>query len=177
MPSTYWRCDTIQTRTDYAGVLLLCVAFPRCDCQTRAKGDPTPGVTIRQRQDWSRRPMLPRGFALMVVIWLITGCAAIRPVSSPESRRLVARAVPEEKGEVVLAGPGTWFPNIRGFTDVRSILLYGSIAGIPGVLVRTSGSVLFQQWEEQTQRFDVVRGCRFRSSMRCPSIPTVSIVV
>ena len=86
VPSTYWRCDAIQTRTDYAGVLLLCVAFPRCDCQTRAKGDPTPGVTIRQRQDWSRRPMLPRGFALMVVIWLITGCAAIRPVSSPESR-------------------------------------------------------------------------------------------
>lgn len=100
------------------------------------------------------------GFALVVVVCLIAGCAAIGPVSSPEFHYLVARAVPDEDGEVVLAGSGNWYPNIRGFTDVRSVLLSGPFSPIPGVFVLTSGSVLFEQWDEKTQRFDVVKRLR-----------------
>jgi hypothetical protein len=114
-------------------------------------------AAVLTRRGWRGLGIMRPGFALMLVICLIAGCAAIGPVSSPEFRHLVARAVPEEDGEVVLAGSGNWYPNIRGFTNVRSILLTDNIGGIPGVLVLTSNSVLFEQWNEKTQRFDVVK--------------------
>src|SRR6266511_3392020 len=54
---------------------------------------------------------------------LLAGCAAIGPTSSPECPRLVAKAVPNEDGQIHFFGPGNWHPNTRGFTAVRSSLL------------------------------------------------------
>lgn len=105
--------------------------------------------------------MRGRILALLLIIHLIAGCAAIGPISSPEFPQLVARAVPKEDGEVHLLGPGNWYPNIRGFTDVRSILLYGPFNPIPGVLVLTTSSILLEQWDENSQRFDVIKRMAF----------------
>ena len=104
-----------------------------------------------------------RTFISLVLVGIVAGCAAIGPVSSPEFPQLVAKAIPKEDGEMLhFYGPGTWFPKTRGFTRLRSKML--SLlppSAFPGVLVITGTAVLFQQWDEPAQKFDVVKRLSF----------------
>jgi hypothetical protein len=92
-----------------------------------------------------------------VLVLLFVGCAAIGPVSSPEFPSLVAKTIPKEDGEILLFGSGNWYPNVRGFTAIRSSLLAKPADPTPGVLVITDGALLFQQWDEETKIFDVIK--------------------
>lgn len=102
-----------------------------------------------------------RKITLLMLVALVTGCAAIGPIDSPEFPELVAKAVPKSEGEIGIYGPGNWHPNTRGFTAIRSALLSRPADPIPGVLVVTSNAVLFQQWEDQTKAFDIVKRLPF----------------
>jgi hypothetical protein len=93
----------------------------------------------------------------MVLALLIVGCAAIGPVSSPEFPSLVAKTIPKEDGEIRLFGSGNWYPNVRGFTAIRSSLLATPADPTPGVLVITDEALLFQQWDEEAKIFDVIK--------------------
>jgi hypothetical protein len=87
-----------------------------------------------------------RHFSIFTVLaLLLVGCAAIGPVSSPEFPSLVAKTVPKEDGEIRLYGSGNWYPNVRGFTAIRSSLLAKPADPTPGVLVITDEALLFQQ--------------------------------
>ena len=50
-----------------------------------------------------------------------------------------------------------WYPSVRGFTAIRSSLLAKPADPTPGVLVITDGALLFQQWDEETKIFDVIK--------------------
>lgn len=93
----------------------------------------------------------------IIIAAFVVGCAAIGPIDAPEFPSKVAKAVPSSEGEIHLYGPGNWYPNSRGFTGLRSSLLASPSDPIPGVLVVTKTSVLFQQWDEVTNEFDVVK--------------------
>ena len=97
----------------------------------------------------------------LIFATLISGCAAIGPVSSPDFPLMVAKAIPKTDGEIHFYGSGNWYPNTRGFTAVRSSLLARPAAPIPGVLVITSEALIFQQWDEKSKSFDVVKRLPF----------------
>lgn len=98
-----------------------------------------------------------RIFSLLFLTAIIAGCAAIGPVDSPEFPQMVAKAVPKTDGKIRLYGSGNWYPNTRGFTAIRSALLAQPADPTPGILVITSDVVLFQQWNNETKAFDIVK--------------------
>ncbi len=100
---------------------------------------------------------MSRLFTLIFFAAIITGCAAIGPVASPDFPQMVAKATPKTDGEIRLYGSGNWYLNTRGFTAIRSSLLARPADPIPGVLVITSDTVLFQQWDDETKVFDIVK--------------------
>ncbi len=79
---------------------------------------------------------MSRLFTLMFFAAIITGCAAIGPVASPDFPQMVAKAIPKTDGEIRLFGSGNWYPNTRGFTPSRSAFLSSPENTIPGVLAR-----------------------------------------
>lgn len=104
---------------------------------------------------------MPRMITLLIFATFIAGCAAIGPVTSPDFPQMVAKAVPKTDGEIRFYGSGNWYPNTRGFTSIRSSLLARPADPIPGVLVVTSDTVLFQQWDDETKAFDIVKRLPF----------------
>jgi len=99
-----------------------------------------------------------RRFSILLVLALLfVGCAAIGPVSSPEFPSLVAKTIPKEDGEIRLFGSGNWYPNVRGFTAIRSILLATPVPPTPGALVITDEALIFLQWDEEAKIFDVIK--------------------
>ncbi len=102
-----------------------------------------------------------RIFTLLFFAAIVTGCAAIGPGGSPDFPQMVAKAIPKTDGEIRFFGSGNWYPNTRGFTPIRSSLLAKPAAPIPGVLVITSDTVLFQQWDDETKAFDNVKRLPF----------------
>jgi|OpeIllAssembly_1097287.scaffolds.fasta_scaffold607941_2 hypothetical protein len=102
-----------------------------------------------------------RSLTVLVFAAFVAGCAAIGPIDSPEFPQMVAKAVSSTDGEIHFYGPGNWHPNTRGFTGVRSSLLARPTDPIPGVLVVTNAAVLFQQWDEETKAFDIVKRLPF----------------
>lgn len=100
---------------------------------------------------------MSRIFTLLLFAAVIAGCAAIGPVASPEFPQMVAKSIPKTDGEIRLYGSGNWYPNTRGFTAIRSSLLARPADPTPGVLVITSDTVLFQQWDDEAKAFDIVK--------------------
>lgn len=92
---------------------------------------------------------------------VLASCAAIGPTDVQEFPRLVAQAVPQEDGEVLLSGTGNWYPNMRGFTGLRSSMLSKPADPIPGVLVVAANAISFQQWDPQANAFDTVKRVKF----------------
>ena len=106
-----------------------------------------------------------RSLIKLALLASLAGCAAIGPLSSPDLPQLVGRAVPTEDGEIHYFGSGNWYPNTRGFTDVRSMMLTSITNPVPGVLVVTTSSIILQQWDESHQRFDIVKRLTFSELM------------
>lgn len=100
-------------------------------------------------------------YSLLLVALAIAGCAAIGPTSSPEFPQLIVKAVSKEDGEIRFFGSGNWYANVRGFTDIRSSFLATPLSPTPGALVITESSIVFQQWDERTQQFDIVKRVPF----------------
>ena len=99
-----------------------------------------------------------RIFTLLFFAAIVAGCSSVGPVSSPDFPQLVAKGVPQNDGEIHFYGNGTWYPNTRGFTAIRSSLFSPSEGHIPGILVVTTSAVLFQQWEEKTKELAMAQG-------------------
>jgi hypothetical protein len=95
--------------------------------------------------------------AHVLLLSALVSCAAIGPISSPEFPTLVNNAIPASEGKVQIFGAGNWFPNLLGFTGVRSFLLAPPAESIPGVFVITDTSLLFLQWHQPEERFEVVK--------------------
>ena len=112
------------------------------------------GISLLIFTIWNTRM---RKITCFLILVIIMGCAAIGPVSSPEFPRLVAKAVPETDGTIQLFGSGSWFPNTRGFTNLRSLSLTQPINPVVGVLAITNKAILFLQWNKEKKAFDVVR--------------------
>jgi hypothetical protein len=98
-----------------------------------------------------------RFIRLILFTLLLMGCAAVGPTSSPEFPSLVAKAVPSEDGEIHIFGKGQWFPNLRGFTDIRSLALTQPVTPTPGILVLTDRALVFQQWDEAAKNFVIIK--------------------
>jgi hypothetical protein len=98
-----------------------------------------------------------RTIILLTFAVFVAGCAAIGPVDSPDFPNLVSKAIPKADGEIHFYGSGNWHPNTRGFTAIRSSLLARPADPIVGVLVIANNSVLFQQWDNEKNAFDIVK--------------------
>lgn len=102
-----------------------------------------------------------RLFTVLILATFLAGCAAIGPIASPNFQQMVAKGVSNADGEIRFYGSGNWHPNTRGFTGARSSLLARPADPIPGVLVITNTAVLFQQWDDYAQAFDIVKRLPF----------------
>lgn len=98
-----------------------------------------------------------RLFFLVFVLVIMSGCAAIGPVGTPEYGQFVAKVVPKDDGQVFIYGPSNWLPNTRGYTALRSSFLARPSEAIPGVLVLTSNSLIVEQWIDELKSFDVIK--------------------
>lgn len=104
---------------------------------------------------------MKRFFITLAMMYLVAGCAAIGPTSSPEFATLVRSAVPQSEGEIPIVGSGNWFPNTRGFTPFGSTLLARPQEPIPGALAVAERSIVFMQWDDATKRFEPIKRIRF----------------
>ena len=90
-----------------------------------------------------------------------TGCVGgpnMGPVGSPEFPSLVATASLNTDGKIHFFGQAEWLPNVRGFTSIRDYsLARGASSVTVGVLVLTDKSILFQQWNVNNEKFDIVK--------------------
>jgi hypothetical protein len=94
---------------------------------------------------------------ILFVCICLAGCAALGPVSSPEFGVLVRTALPAGAGKARIFGPGFWYPNTRGFTDLRSLGLARPQEPVPGVLVVTRSALFVEQWDKPSNRYRVVK--------------------
>ena len=99
---------------------------------------------------------------LLVILLVLSGCAATGPISAPNFANLVANAIPANDGQMEMYGTATWYANTKGFTAVRSAFLSKPADPIPGVLVLTNNAILFQQWEETTKSYDVIKRFEYK---------------
>lgn len=85
---------------------------------------------------------------------LLAGClnAGIGPTDDPNFGAYVAAALPAGQ-TVQLSGTGTWQPNVRGFSGIRSSMLARPADPIPGVIAVTETSLIFLQWDTPESRF------------------------
>ena len=54
-------------------------------------------------------------------------------------------------------GPAFWYPNQRGFTDVRNGMLSGTPPQVAGALVVADNAILFEQWDDKAKSYDIVK--------------------
>lgn len=97
------------------------------------------------------------GLVLAALAFLLAGCAATGPVSSPEYPSLVQASMPPEAGKVVMFGPGEWFPNTIGFTDIRSTGGYLATTPISCVIAFSDNAVVVEQWDDKNKKFNVMK--------------------
>jgi hypothetical protein len=100
---------------------------------------------------------MSRAQVLFILSFLLAGCAALGPVSSPQFLDFVKEALPPAEREILMYGPGTWHPNTRGFTDLRSLFLSRPQEPIPGVLVVTTSALFVQQWDKANGRYEPMK--------------------
>ena len=104
---------------------------------------------------------MKRFISYLAIALSITGCAAIGPSDQFEFDTGIAKATPAKEGKVQMSGSGTWWPNAKGFTNVRSALISTGINELPGVLVFTDKSILFQQWDSKSKSFSIIKKIPF----------------
>jgi hypothetical protein len=92
---------------------------------------------------------------------MLAGCQATGPVSSPEFNSLVTAAMPPEAGSVMIVGPGNWYPNTNGFTDIMSTFLAPAKEPIPGVVAVGTSGVIFCQWDDRHNQYVVMKLDKF----------------
>ena len=89
----------------------------------------------------------------LLALITLCGCAAIGPSESPEFGRLVAQSAPSDSGAILIYATGTWLPNTRGFTGVRSGMLAPQQTPIPGVVTIAERALIFSQWDKSTNSY------------------------
>jgi len=97
------------------------------------------------------------GISILTGLAILSGCSTIGPTDSPEFATLVQATVPKGDGAVRFFGPAFWYPNQRGFTDVRNGMLSGTPPQIAGALVVADKAILFEQWDDKAKSYDIVK--------------------
>jgi hypothetical protein len=77
-------------------------------------------------------------------------------VNSDRLPSLAMQALPPDAGSMVQCSPGEWFPNVRGFNDVRSNP-FAPVNRQAGVVVLTSDALYFEQWDAREKAYEVVK--------------------
>lgn len=97
------------------------------------------------------------GISTLAVLAILSGCSTIGPTDSSEFATLVQAPVAKGEGAVRFFGPAFWYPNQRGFTDVRNGMLSGTPLQIAGALVVADKAILFEQWDDKAKCYDIVK--------------------
>ncbi|QNA90443.1 hypothetical protein G4G28_21615 [Massilia sp. Dwa41.01b] len=97
------------------------------------------------------------GISILAALAILSGCSTIGPTDSPEFATLVQAPVPKGDGAVRFFGAAFWYPNQRGFTDVRNGMLSGTPTQIAGALVVADKAILFEQWDDKAKSYDIVK--------------------
>ena len=97
------------------------------------------------------------GISILAALAILSGCSTIGPTDFPEFATLVQAPVPKGDGAVRFFGPAFWYPNQRGFTDVRNGMLSGTPPQIAGALVVADKAILFEQWDDKAKSYDIVK--------------------
>lgn len=85
-----------------------------------------------------------------------SGCATRGPASSGQMTSLAMQALPQDAGRVIHLGPGEWYPNVKGFNDVRSNP-FSPVSRQTGVWVLTDQALYFEQWSAAEKAYEVVK--------------------
>lgn len=96
------------------------------------------------------------GISMLAALAILSGCSTIGPTDSSEFAKLVQAPVPKGEGAVRFFGPAFWYPNQRGFTDVRNGMFSGTPPQIAGALVVADKAILFEQWDGKAKSYDIV---------------------
>lgn len=92
---------------------------------------------------------------LTTIGWL-AGCTTQGPAHSDQMPSLANQALPEKSTPMVHSAAGEWFPNVKGFNDVRSNP-FSPVNRQAGVLVLTEDALFFEQWDSKTKNYSVVK--------------------
>ena len=91
---------------------------------------------------------------LVIVSWLcvsLFGCVTAGPVFSPQFIDLVHEAINVAPEEIIMLGPGAWYPNLRGFAHgPGGIYTFGVLAVTPSYL-------FVVQWDKTANNYQVVK--------------------
>ena len=100
----------------------------------------------------------PLAFLCMAAacLGLVAGCTTRGPVNSDQMPSLAYQALPPDSGDMIQCSPGEWFPNVKGFNDVRSNP-FAPVSRQSGVVVLTRKGVFFVEWDKRTKAYDLVK--------------------
>lgn len=93
---------------------------------------------------------------LLGAVLVFTGCSTRGPANSDQLPSLAAQALPEKDATPIHSAPGEWFPNVRGFNDIRSNP-FSPVNRQVGVMVLTKEAIYFEQWSKTRKVYDVVK--------------------
>ncbi|HAM71209.1 MAG TPA: hypothetical protein DCM86_06160 [Verrucomicrobiales bacterium] len=97
------------------------------------------------------------GFALLLGV---AGCTTRGPVNSDQLPSLAMQVLPEGAGGMLQCSGGEWFPNVKGFNDVRSNP-FTPVNRQSGVVVLTDTALFFEQWNTRSKAYEVVKRIPF----------------
>jgi hypothetical protein len=106
-------------------------------------------------------------FWMLLCVALLQACATTAgPLLDKDFMGMVQKAMPAQDGEVRIAHHASWYPDVKGWNDVRqnslNILFFGDLPkSVEGVLAASEHSLIMLQWDERLARYDAVKRFAF----------------
>jgi hypothetical protein len=101
--------------------------------------------------------MMHNTAAILAALILASGCVSYGPTVEPQFGKDVASQISAEDGAILMYGTGWWFPDARGFTEIRSNPGLRHSSQKVGVIVVCENAIIVQQWEPRLEKFESTR--------------------
>ena len=101
---------------------------------------------------------LYRCYALSILslCLVLSGCATRGPANSDQLPSFAFQALPSDAGTLLQGSPGEWFPNVKGFNDIRSNP-FAPVSRQVGLVALTDKALYFEQWNTARKSYEVVK--------------------
>ena len=99
---------------------------------------------------------IPNWILLLLASVALSGCATRGPANSDQLPSFAYQALPNDSGTLLRSSPGEWFPNVKGFNDIRSNP-FSPVSRQTGLVALTDKAIFFEQWSTSRKAYEVVK--------------------